>query len=113
MFKVRGDQLSQDSRDLLQQDQQISSLYHLSNKAKDIAEFHLPMNTPGDIFVIAKQGKSRRYGLWSYLNLCESNNNLEELSPIRETDERSYVIPENGVKGGLADQAILLRPAVL
>ncbi|XP_072032751.1 uncharacterized protein [Amphiura filiformis] len=80
-----------------------------SKPAIDVMEDLLPSN-PEDVFVLAKQGKSKRYGIWSLVALCESNSNLQELSPVREADERNYVIPKDGVKGGLADQAILLKP---
>ena len=109
MFKVKKDELKQTHLDQVQQDKVISNLYHIPKTILDDADFAIP-SSKDNIFIIAKQGKSKRYAVWSYKALCESNSNLEELSPAREADEKNYVVPENGVKDGLANQAILLKP---
>lgn len=56
-----------------------------------------------------RQGKSRRMGIWSLDELQRSNDNLESLDPARASDGLTYVLPEGGVKAGLASQFILLH----
>lgn len=61
------------------------------------------------VYVVARQGKSRRLALWSYEELRLSNENLIELDPIRAADGRGYVLPHGGVAAGLRGRAILLH----
>lgn len=58
--------------------------------------------------VFARQGKSRRMGLWSYGGLLGSNVNLSEVDPGRPPDD--YVIPDGGIAEGLCSQALVLEP---
>lgn len=61
-----------------------------------------------DVWLIARQSKSRHPALWTYQSLAQSNANLIELSPHRANDCFSYVLPVGGVKDGLCDKAIFI-----
>ncbi|XP_062454211.1 actin maturation protease [Rhea pennata] len=64
----------------------------------------------GEIFLLAKQGKSRRVQLWGYGRLHESNAQLTDFSPRRAGDGKVYVVPAGGVRAGLCGKAVLLHP---
>ena len=61
-----------------------------------------------DVYVFAKQGKSRHTGLWNLDSLIRSCENLEELDPKIQGDRDNYIIP-SGVKDGLAGQVVVLH----
>lgn len=61
------------------------------------------------VSVAVRHGKSRLLAVWSLDELQCSNDNLATLDPARARDGRSYVLPEGGVKAGLASQFILLH----
>ncbi|XP_006901011.1 PREDICTED: UPF0692 protein C19orf54 homolog [Elephantulus edwardii] len=67
-------------------------------------------DSPGAIYLLSKQGKSWHYQLWDYDQICKSNLQLTDFSPVRAADGRSYVVPAGGVQAGLCGQALLLRP---
>ncbi|CAJ0952346.1 unnamed protein product, partial [Ranitomeya imitator] len=60
-------------------------------------------------YLIAKQGKSRRYQLWGYGSLSRSNNQLLHLDPKRTCDGNVYVVPAGGVQAGLCGKTLLLK----
>ena len=62
-----------------------------------------------DVYVLAKQGKSLCYHLWSFNSLIQSNMQLRTMDPERANDGLHYVVPEGGVMAGLAGQAVLLH----
>ncbi|XP_044060028.1 UPF0692 protein C19orf54 homolog isoform X5 [Siniperca chuatsi] len=61
-----------------------------------------------EVYVLAKQGKSLRYQLWSLESVAQSNEQLRMMDPQRANDGTQYVVPQGGVKAGLAGQAVLL-----
>ncbi|XP_051935246.1 UPF0692 protein C19orf54 homolog [Hippocampus zosterae] len=63
----------------------------------------------GEIYLLAKQGKSLRYQLWSLDSVARSNEQLKTMDPHRSSDGTHYVLPKGGVEAGLAGQAVLLH----
>lgn len=61
------------------------------------------------IYVLAKQGKSLHYQLWSLDCVSRSNRQLKTMDPKRANDGTRYVLPPGGVEAGLAGQAVLLH----
>ena len=45
-----------------------------------------------NIFLIAKQGKSKHTGIWNYVSIEDSNNNLIEINPKRNS-HLDYFLP--------------------
>uniref|UniRef100_A0A1A7W732 Actin maturation protease n=1 Tax=Iconisemion striatum TaxID=60296 RepID=A0A1A7W732_9TELE len=74
-----------------------------------------PINstTVREVFILAKQGKSLRYRLWSMDSIAQSNQQLKALDPQRVNDGTCYVVPEGGLEAGLAGQAVLLHRKTL
>ncbi|XP_054901399.1 actin maturation protease isoform X1 [Poeciliopsis prolifica] len=71
---------------------------------------HLPCPTTStEVYILAKQGKSLRYQLWSLDSVAQSNGQLRTMDPQRANDGNQYVVPEGGVEAGLAGQAVLLH----
>ncbi|XP_059187005.1 actin maturation protease [Centropristis striata] len=62
-----------------------------------------------EVYILAKQGKSLRYQLWSLDSVAQSNKQLRTMDPQRENDGTPYVVPQGGVEAGLAGQAVLLH----
>lgn len=62
-----------------------------------------------EVYVLAKQGKSLRYQLWSLESIAQSNEQLRTMDPQRANDGTQYVVPQGGVEAGLAGQAVLLH----
>lgn len=62
-----------------------------------------------EIYVLAKQGKSLRYQLWTLDSIIQSNKQLRTMDPQRANDGSRYVVPEGGVEAGLAGQALLVH----
>ncbi|XP_072248488.1 actin maturation protease isoform X2 [Leuresthes tenuis] len=62
-----------------------------------------------DVYILAKQGKSLRYQLWSLDSVTQSNKQLRTMDPQRANDGTRYVVPEGGVEAGLAGQVVLLH----
>ncbi|XP_041092298.1 UPF0692 protein C19orf54 homolog isoform X3 [Polyodon spathula] len=69
-----------------------------------------PPSGSREVCLLAKQGKSLRYQLWGFTEVQNSNAQLEELQPQRESDGTVYVLPEGGVRAGLCGQVLLLQP---
>ncbi|XP_057567900.1 actin maturation protease isoform X3 [Hippopotamus amphibius kiboko] len=67
-------------------------------------------DSPGAVYLLAKQGKSWHYQLWDYDQVRDSNLQLTDFSPSRAADGREYVVPTGGVRAGLCGQALLLQP---
>lgn len=61
-----------------------------------------------EVYVYAKQGKSCHVSLWNFSDLASSNGNLFELCPLRRTSVEKYVLPDDGVYGGLCNKLILI-----
>lgn len=74
---------------------------------------HLPCpitsTSAAEVYILAKQGKSLRYQLWSLDSVAQSNRQLRMMDPLRANDGSQYVVPEGGVEAGLAGQAVLLH----
>ncbi|KAL7400658.1 hypothetical protein ABVT39_015617 [Epinephelus coioides] len=70
-----------------------------------------PVNTAAvkEVYILAKQGKSLSYQLWSMDSVAQSNEQLKTLDPRRANDGTPYVVPQGGVEAGLAGQAVLLH----
>ncbi|XP_041729458.1 UPF0692 protein C19orf54 homolog [Coregonus clupeaformis] len=62
-----------------------------------------------EAYILAKQGKSLRYQLWSLDMVAQSNAQLREIDPQRAGDSTQYVVPKGGVEVGLAGQVVLLH----
>jgi len=62
-----------------------------------------------EVFVLAKQGKSLRYQLWSLDSIARSNEQLRTMDPQRASDGTQYVVPQGGVEAGLAGRAVMLH----
>lgn len=62
-----------------------------------------------EIYILAKQGKSLRYQMWTLDSIIQSNKQLRAMDPQRANDGSRYVVPEGGVEAGLAGQAILVH----
>ncbi|XP_075329480.1 actin maturation protease isoform X2 [Odontesthes bonariensis] len=62
-----------------------------------------------EVYILAKQGKSLRYQLWSLDSVAQSNEQLRTMDPQRANDGTRYVVPEGGVEAGLAGQVVLLH----
>lgn len=58
------------------------------------------------LYVFARQGKSRLLGAWRYDTLAQSNKNLTEYDPTLEGD---FVLHPEGLAAGLAEKIILLQ----
>ncbi|XP_041668788.1 UPF0692 protein C19orf54 homolog [Cheilinus undulatus] len=61
-----------------------------------------------EVYILAKQGKSLRYQLWSLDSVAQSNKQLRTMDPQRANDGTQYVVPPGGVEAGLAGKAVLL-----
>uniref|UniRef100_A0A3P9A4H2 Actin maturation protease n=1 Tax=Esox lucius TaxID=8010 RepID=A0A3P9A4H2_ESOLU len=70
-----------------------------------------PFPTAGirEAYILAKQGKSLRYQLWSLDKVSESNAQLRDIDPHRAGDGTQYMLPKGGVEAGLAGQVVLLH----
>nr|XP_020480178.1 UPF0692 protein C19orf54 homolog [Monopterus albus] len=70
-----------------------------------------PVGSAGlrEVYILAKQGKSLRYQLWSLDSVTQSNEQLRTMDPQRASDGTQYVVPQGGVEAGLAGQAVLLH----
>uniref|UniRef100_UPI0037E8DF0A actin maturation protease n=1 Tax=Semicossyphus pulcher TaxID=241346 RepID=UPI0037E8DF0A len=62
-----------------------------------------------EVYILAKQGKSLRYQLWSLDSVAQSNEQLKTIDPQRANDGTQYVVPPGGVEAGLAGKAVLLH----
>ncbi|KAG8001978.1 UPF0692 protein C19orf54-like protein [Nibea albiflora] len=62
-----------------------------------------------EVYILAKQGKSLRYQLWSLDSVAQSNEQLRTMDPQRANDGTQYVVPRGGLEAGLAGQAVLLH----
>ena len=60
-----------------------------------------------NVYVIARQGKSRHLGFWRLEELRESNENLKELGPRR--DPADFVIPKGGLAECLKSKIVILQ----
>ena len=62
-----------------------------------------------NLFLYARQGKSKFMQLWNFDDLCDSNENLLQVSD--KLNSISHVLPEGGdLSESLADQFILIEP---
>ncbi|MEQ2311032.1 hypothetical protein AMECASPLE_015460 [Ameca splendens] len=82
-----------------------------------LANSHVPCpikdTSATEVYVLAKQGKSLRYQLWSLDSVAQSNGQLRTMGQLRANDGIQYVVPEGGVEAGLAGQAVLLHTKTL
>ncbi|GAB6026038.1 hypothetical protein CHUAL_012248 [Chamberlinius hualienensis] len=61
-----------------------------------------------EVYIFARQGKSRHLEMWNYDALSLSNANLMELSPTLTQNAEQWILPEDGVNGGLRRKVILV-----
>ncbi|XP_078236004.1 actin maturation protease isoform X2 [Pogona vitticeps] len=87
------------------EDEEIPGLFHAGP-----AVSALSLDAVAETYLLAKQGKSCRYQLWSYTQVQESNGQLTDFSPKRASDGKVYIVPAGGVREGLCGKAVLLRP---
>uniref|UniRef100_A0A1A8FWD5 Actin maturation protease n=1 Tax=Nothobranchius korthausae TaxID=1143690 RepID=A0A1A8FWD5_9TELE len=80
---------------------------HLAAETPDSCP--IDSTTVREVYILAKQGKSLRYRLWSLDSIAQSNQQLKALDPQRVEDGTRYVVPEGGLEAGLAGQAVLLH----
>ncbi|KAM9733789.1 actin maturation protease [Menidia menidia] len=66
-----------------------------------------------EVYILAKQGKSLRYQLWSLDAVAQSNEQLRTMDPQRANDGTRYVVPQGGMEAGLAGQVVLLHTRTL
>ncbi|XP_071453679.1 actin maturation protease [Hetaerina americana] len=64
---------------------------------------------PDKLFMLARQGKSLHPAVWKYDDLKDSNENLVEFDPTKAASEMNYIIPPEGVEGGLKGKALILK----
>lgn len=64
----------------------------------------------GNVYLIARQGKSRHYFLCSWLDLHDSNRNLFEF-PQYDMEKSNKVIFTDGLDNDLCSKAVYLFPA--
>jgi hypothetical protein len=90
-------------------DQHNPQLIHLTPK-QSLPKFLLDIilnKSYKQIFIYAKQGKSKHLLLWSFEKLCESNANLVETSHKLESD---MILPSNGgIIMGLNNQSLFIN----
>ena len=61
------------------------------------------------VFLMARQGKSQLIGLWDFVSLCESNENLIQVN--ERLDSASHVLPVSGdLSSSLARQLLFIQP---
>ncbi|XP_049582436.1 actin maturation protease isoform X1 [Syngnathus scovelli] len=77
---------------------------HLRGHSSSLDSSHIR-----EVYILAKQGKSLRYQLWSLDSIARSNKQLMEMAPETRNDGTHYVLPMGGVEGGLAGEAVLLH----
>ncbi|XP_053202839.1 UPF0692 protein C19orf54 homolog [Panonychus citri] len=95
---------------LWEKDSSHPNLYHLNSPddaylLRDF--FNTLLNNSSQLFLYAKQGKSIKVRLFDFDQLLKSNHNLHSTAPY---STRDLLIPEGGVRAGLSDQAILIKP---
>lgn len=81
-------------------------LYHHISASSSRLPYTQTLN---DVFVYARQGKSRHLHMWHLDSLLRSNNNLQEINPERAQESSQYRLPEGGVKAGLQGKMLMLR----
>ncbi|KXJ22741.1 UPF0692 protein C19orf54 homolog [Exaiptasia diaphana] len=75
----------------------------------DNATNKLPENCiPSTLYLLARQPKSRHVGVWSWKELKESNANLVEYCPNKESS-KDFVLPEGGLREGLCKKILYLK----
>jgi hypothetical protein len=63
------------------------------------------------LFLLARQGKSRHYAVWHWVNLNNSNKNLLEFDQAGISDsEKTKCVFTEGVQPGLCSKVVLLFP---
>lgn len=95
----------------------VSEMHHQSNPSlpwlylPSDTSFPCPISNTGlrEVYILAKQGKSLRYQLWSWDSIAQSNEQLRTMDPQRANDGTQYVVPRGGVEAGLAGKAVLLH----
>jgi hypothetical protein len=82
-----------------------------------INPFHLDKEQiPGSLetkhlFFLARQGKSRHYAVWCWVNLNNSNKNLFEFDQVGTSNsEKAKCVFTEGVQTGLCSKVVLLFP---
>lgn len=82
----------------------LSHLYHWSSTSFPFDE--LDSLNKNEIFVFARQGKSKRVHIWNFDQLCQSNKNLSEFSIKHIASD--FILPKNGIQNELSNNAVLL-----
>ncbi len=89
-------------------DAEIPTLYHAKSQAQHNKDSLLPDNS-ANIYVYAKQGKSKYTGLWCLKDLLDSNANLVEMGPEIPSKIDAPVIPPGGIEVGLCKSIVFLK----
>lgn len=90
------------------------SLVHIEPKPADSKRiFHFARSylSRGNLFVYARQGKSKRIQIWNYDQLCKSNRNLCKVSGkiLSDPERAQMVYPDNGLLDkSLANQFVMI-----
>lgn len=64
-------------------------------------------------YVLACHAKSRYVSAWKFADLQQSNDNLHDLGTKRKSDENVYLIPEGGLREGIASKWIVFEKRVV
>ena len=76
--------------------------------ATDSCNMKVHLKDTADMYVFAKQGKSRHTGLWNLDLLIKSCENLQETGVKIQSDISNYIVPTD-LRAGLAGQIIVLQ----
>ena len=91
-------------------DAQVPSLYYCTDLAswKNLTKIPLDGTNAKHLYLLARQGKSRHTGVWSFADLRESNSNLCELDPQKQLCIEEFIVPAGGIKEGLSGKIVLI-----
>jgi hypothetical protein len=93
-------------------DCQLSDLLHATQKTCDKSLLIKAINdesiTSHNVYVFAKQGKSKYTGLWSLEDLLKSNDNLVEMDPKVPIEIDNPIVPAGGIRAGLKNKLLFL-----
>ncbi|KAI6190014.1 hypothetical protein M3Y97_00070900 [Aphelenchoides bicaudatus] len=91
-------------------DQNEQSLVEFDNKHSNLEDSNFEDSNVEDshVHLIGFQGKSRNAGLWSYTQMRDSNNQLNEQSPKLQDGS---ILPEGGITAGLRGRALRILPS--
>ncbi|KAG8226468.1 hypothetical protein J437_LFUL009778 [Ladona fulva] len=97
------------SAESCQSNSKFNCVQYLPDKDTFVPQNLLNICEVNQVYLLARQGKSVHPGVWSYKELKDSNENLIEFDPIRAESNISYILPPEGVEGGLKGKAVLIK----